>query len=255
MFVVAIGVLSAILTALYAFQQDGWRELLSLSSAENGSIAVCLLGACLMFRQDGLMDLAGLAWTVALIHLAGHALAKGTMFLTADGVYRKVGDYDLVQRGVLGDSSWVFGAGALFAAMRLSAMPPQAGFVSEWYLFQTFFQGFRLSSLASRLTATLAGAGLALTAAIAFATFIKVFGIGLLGRKEHNGSTIPGLNQLAVGLLGALVLALAVGMPVWLTSLQPVVSATLQAAGSSTKPACRCWRWPPLASCSHQGAA
>ena len=88
-FVVAIGVLSAILTALYAFQQEDWRELLSLSSAENGSIAVCLLGACLMFRQDGLMDLAGLAWTVALIHLAGHALAKGAMFLTADGVYRR----------------------------------------------------------------------------------------------------------------------------------------------------------------------
>jgi hydrogenase-4 component B len=225
-FVVAIGVISAILTALYAFQQDGWRELLSLSSAENGSIAVCLLGACLMFRQDGFMDLAGLAWTVALLHLAGHALAKGTMFLTADGVYRKVGDFDLVQRGVLRDSSLVFGAGALFAAMSLSAMPPQAGFVSEWYLFQTFFQGFRLTSLASRLTAALAGAGLALTVAIAFATFIKVFGIGLLGRREHNGSRVPAANQLAVALLGALVLALAVGMPVWLNSLEPVVVET-----------------------------
>ena len=80
-FVVAVAVLSAILTALYAFQQESWRELLSLSSAENGSIAVCLLGAALMFRQDGLTDLAGLAWIVALLHLAGHALAKGAMFL------------------------------------------------------------------------------------------------------------------------------------------------------------------------------
>ena len=49
-----------------------------------------------------------------------------------------------MQRGILSDSSWVFGAGALFAAMSLAAMPPQAGFVSEWYLFQTFFQGFHL---------------------------------------------------------------------------------------------------------------
>lgn len=232
-FVVAIAVVSAILTALYAFQQDGWRELLSLSSAENGSVAVSLLGACLMFRQDSLMDLAGLAWTVALIHLAGHALAKGAMFLAADGVYRKVGDYALVQRGILRESSWVFGAGALFAAMSLSAMPPQAGFVSEWYLFQTFFQGFHLSSLGSRLAAALAGAGLALTAAIAFATFIKVFGIGLLGRKEGNGSRIPASNQMAVGVLGALVLALAVGMPVWLTSLEPVVLANFGAPAAA----------------------
>jgi hydrogenase-4 component B len=228
-FIVAIAVVSAILTALYAFQQEAWRELLSLSSAENGSIAVCLLGAALMFRHDGLMDLAGLAWTVALIHLAGHALAKGALFLSADGVYRAAGDYRLVQRGLLGRSPWLFGVGALFAAMSLAAMPPQAGFVSEWYLFQTFFQGFHLLSLASRLTAALAGAGLALTAAIAFAIFVKAFGIGLLGRGTRERPGVPGWNAAAVGLLGLLVLALAVGMPVWLGGLANVVSASFGA--------------------------
>jgi hydrogenase-4 component B len=219
-FIVAVAVISAILTALYAFQQEDWRDLLSLSSAENGSIAVCLLGAALMFRHDQLMDLAGLAWTTALLHLAGHSLAKGAMFLSADGVYRAAGNYQLVQRHLLARSSWIFGAGALFAAMSLAAMPPQAGFVSEWYLFQTFFQGFHLTSLASRLTAALAGAGLALTVAIAFATFVKVFGIGLLGRASQAApAPIPRPVALAVGALGALVLALAVGMPVWLMGL------------------------------------
>jgi NADH:ubiquinone oxidoreductase subunit 5 (subunit L)/multisubunit Na+/H+ antiporter MnhA subunit len=224
-------VVSAILTALYAFQQEAWRELLSLSSAENASIAVCLLGAALMFRQDGLMNLAGLAWTVALLHLAGHALAKGTMFLAADGVYRAAGDYRLVQRGILGRSAWLFGLGALFGAMSLAAMPPQAGFVSEWYLFQTFFQGFHLNSLGSRLTAALAGAGLALTAAVAFATFLKVFGIGLLGRSDRENAPVPIANAAGVGLLGLLVLALAVGMPVWLPSLG---SAVAQNFGTAT---------------------
>ncbi len=222
-FVVSVAVLSTILTALYAFQEEGWREVLSLSSAENGSIAVCLLGAALMFRQDRLMDLASLAWTVALLHLAGHALAKGAMFLSADGVYRAAGTYRLVQRGILARSPWMFGVGALFAAMSLAAMPPQAGFVSEWYLFQTFFQGFHLGSLASRLTAALAGAGLALTVAISFATFVRVFGIGLLGRKDKS-EPVPISTSLAVGLLGFLVLALAVGMPVWLGSLGAAVS-------------------------------
>ena len=33
-------------------------------------------------------------------------------------------------------------------------------------------------------------------------------------------------NEIAVAVLGALVLILAVGMPVWLTSLEPVVAAT-----------------------------
>jgi hydrogenase-4 component B len=230
-FIVAVAVISAILTALYAFQQEAWRELLALSSAENGSIAVCLLGASLMFRHDGLADLAALAWVVALLHLAAHSLAKGAMFLSADGVYRATGSYRLVQRGILARSPFVFGVGALFAAMSLAAMPPQAGFVSEWYLFQTFFQGFHLGSLAGRLTAGLAGAGLALTAAIAFATFVKAFGIGLLGRVAPRTGPVPIATALAVGVLGLLVLALAVGMPVWLGGLTE--AATQQFASTA----------------------
>jgi hypothetical protein len=107
-------------------------------------------------------------------------------------------------------------------------MPPQAGFVSEWYLFQTFFQGFHLASLASRLVAALAGAGLALTVAIAFATFVKAFGIGLLGReRDPSAKGAPWSNAVAVGALGLLVLALAAGMPIWLSELGGAVSATL----------------------------
>lgn len=219
---VALGVVSAILSALYAFQREDWRELLSLSSAENASVAVSLLGVALMFRQDGLLDLAGLAWTIALIHLGGHALAKGTMFLAADGVYRAAGDYMLAQRGILTGGPWIFGLGSLFAAMSLAAMPPQAGFVSEWYLFQVFFQGFHLHSLASRLAAALAGAGLALTAAIALAIFVKLFGIGLLGRRKQGLTPTPFATSAAVGMLGSLVLAFAVGMPIWLNNLAPV---------------------------------
>ena len=78
--VITVATVSAILTILYAFQQDDWRSLLSFSSAENASIAVAALGAAMLFRTERLNDLAGLAWTVALLHLAGHALAKGAPF-------------------------------------------------------------------------------------------------------------------------------------------------------------------------------
>jgi hydrogenase-4 component B len=224
-FVVIIEVISAILSALYAFQEEDWRALLSFSSAENASIAVAMLGAGLLFRADGHQDLASLAWAVSLLHLAGHALAKGGLFLAADGVYRSTGKYAIFHTDLLRRGSWVFGVGALFAAMSLAAMPPQAGFVSEWYVFQTVFQGFRLDSLAGRLIMGLAGAGLALTVAIAFATFVKVFGIGLLGRSSRSGAALSVGSTVAVGLLGITVLALAVGMPVWLNALRLAVAS------------------------------
>lgn len=215
----ALGVVSAILTTLYAFQQEDWRALLAFSSAENASIAVIALGTCLLFRAGHEPMLAGLAFTVALLHLAGHALAKGCLFLSADGIFLATGDYAIVQRGALRANRLIFGAGALFAAMSLAAMPPQAGFVSEWFMFETVFQGFHLPDLAGRLTLVLSGAGLALTAAIAFATFVKLFGIGLLGRSDGTPVRVRIGHAAAVGALGLGVLALAVGMPIWLGAL------------------------------------
>ncbi len=222
-FVIIIAVLSAILTALYAFQQEDWRTLLSFSSAENASIAVAMLGAALIFRGHGKPELASLAWTVSLLHLAGHALAKGGLFLAADGVYGATGRYHIVHTGLLRHSMWLFGLGALFSAMSLAAMPPQAGFVSEWYMFETVFQGFRLDTLPSRLVMALAGAGLALTVAVAFATYVKAFGIGLLGRTSRQFPAVRPAIAFAVGVLGLGVLALAVGMPAWLDALRVAV--------------------------------
>ncbi len=218
--VTAVGVLSSVLAVLYAFQQDDWRRLLAFSSAENAAIAVTALGASLIFREGGHSDLAGLAWTVAMLHLAGHALAKGGMFLCADGVRDASGDYRIAQRGWLRSAGLRFGIGALFTAMSLAAMPPQIGFATEWFTFQTVFQGFHLERLAGRLTLALAGAGLALTAAIALATFVKLLGVGLLGAgsepEPHRIGRRYGWAALA---LGCAVLIAAVGLPVWLPAL------------------------------------
>jgi hydrogenase-4 component B len=219
--VTTVGVLSSILAVLYAFQQDDWRRLLSFSSAENAAIAVTALGAALMFREDGHADLAGLAWTVAMVHLAGHALAKGGLFLCADGVYTAGGEYRIAQRGWLHAAGLAYGIGALFAATSLAAMPPQIGFASEWLMFQTLFQGFHLSGLGGRLTLALAGAGLAITAAVALATFAKVMGIGLLGAGKRNSANqrIDRRYGIAVLLLGLTVLITAAGLPIWLGAL------------------------------------
>jgi hydrogenase-4 component B len=216
--VIIVATLSAILTILYAFQQDDWRSLLSFSSAENASIAVVALGAAMLFRFYGFVDLAGLAWTVALLHLAGHALAKGALFIAADGIWKATGSYRIAYSGAGGH--WLFGVGALLAAMSLAAMPPTAGFASEWFVFQTVFQGFHLPYLGGRLVLALTGAGLALTAAVAFATFVKVIGLGALSRDVRRPSPLRPVYSASVGALGLLVLALGVGMPLWLAGLR-----------------------------------
>ncbi|MBU2750440.1 hydrogenase [Acidithiobacillus thiooxidans] len=207
---VALGTITAILAILYAFQQEDWRRLLAFSTAENAGLAVVALGAASLFRADGLNMLSTLAWTVGLIHLGGHSLAKGSMMLSADRVASVRGDYNIAQSRVLALAPWTLGIGALLGAMSLAAMPPTAGFAGEWYLFQTVFQDFHLTSSAARVTLALGGAGLALTAAIALATMIKVFGLGLLGREENQHSITGRWPILALGLL---VLGYAAALP------------------------------------------
>jgi hydrogenase-4 component B len=213
------GVLSAILSIFNAFQEEDWRRMLSLSSAENAGVAVAVLGASLLFAASGLTGPAGLAWIVCLLHLAAHSLAKGTLFLTADGVYSVNDSYLIRQTGLLRNSPILFGVGALFATMSLAALPPQSGFVSEWYVFQTLFQGMQMNVVAAKLTIALAAAGLALVVAVALATFAKLFGIGLLGDGHVHTTHLSTVRCGSVFILGMCVLGLAVGMPWWVQGL------------------------------------
>jgi hydrogenase-4 component B len=217
---VIAGVLSAIFAIFYAFQEEDWRRLLSFSSAENASVAIAVLGVSALFLCSSLASFASLAWTVALLHLAAHSLAKGTLFLTSDGVYQINGDYGIRQTGLLRRSPILYGIGAVFAAMSLAALPPQAGFATEWYIFQTLFQGTQVNDLVARLTIALAAAGLALVAAVALATFVKLFGIGLLGDGHDSPTHLRHSRSASVFVLGMCVLGLAVGMPWWLRSLE-----------------------------------
>lgn len=225
--VLAAGTLTSIFTILYAFQQNDWRRLLAFSSAENAAVAVTALGAALVFRSAGLEALSALAWTIGILHLMGHSLAKGSLFFTADAAATLQGDHRLRQNALLREAPWTLGLGAAFGAMSLAAMPPTVGFVSEWYLFQVLFHDFTLHSDATRIALVLAGAGLALTAAVALATVVKVFGVGLLGQNESHSAhhrrhlrLLPPLSRLAVLVTGVAVPAFAVSLVLWLPTLQ-----------------------------------
>ena len=238
--VLAAGVFTAILAILYAFQQNDWRRLLAFSSAENAAVAVTALGAAMVFRAGGLDALAALAWIVGLLHLMGHSLAKGTLFFTADAAAALQGSHHLRQNAILRHAPFTLGLGAVFGAMSLAAMPPTAGFVSEWYLFQSLFHDFRLAGDGSRIALALAGAGLALTAAAALATMVKLFGVGLLGQNEPHGAHhqkhathLGGLPRVAILVTGLAVPVMAVSMVAWLPLMhaaawpQPSVPATM----------------------------
>ena len=68
----------------------------------------------------------------------------------------------------------------LIGAIAISGLPPLNGFVSEWLTYQALLAGFGATDQLTRLAFPIAGALLALTAALAAACFVKAFGITFL---------------------------------------------------------------------------
>ncbi|EQD41538.1 Formate hydrogenlyase subunit 3, partial [mine drainage metagenome] len=235
MVLLALAIVTAVLTGLYAFQQDDWPKLLAFSSAENAAIAAAALGAALIFRGYGQDQLAALAWIVGLVQLMGHSLAKGALFFTADAAHHLTGSDQIRPDALFRKAPWTLGVGALCAVMSLAALPPTIGFVSEWYLFQILFHDFVISGAGARIALTLAGAGLALTAAIALATMVKLFGVGLLGlpasEKGRDPSEsmrrLPRILRPAILVTGLAVPVFAVSLIGWLPLMQSAASPIL----------------------------
>lgn len=221
-FVGFVAVISAVMAALFAFQQRDWRRLLSLSSAENACIALLLLSASLICKQQGLVALSAMASVIAMMHMAAHCLAKGCLFLVADAHYRIHHSYDIHQTG-LGKQSLVLMIGSILCVMSLSAIPPTFGFLNEWYSFQLFFHGFDMPNAFARVSMALFGAGLALSSAVALAVFVKLFGIGMLGRPAVvSVRPMSARCAISVFVLGLLSLIMALGMPWFIGLLNPM---------------------------------
>jgi hydrogenase-4 component F len=117
---VALGVLSLFIGALFIVRQDGIKRLMAYSSVEH--MGVVALG----FGFGGVFGVAG-----ALYHMLNHSLNKSLMFFGAGNVMRSFGTKDIREiRGVWGrfpvqGSLWLAGAAAITGA------PPFGLFLSE----------------------------------------------------------------------------------------------------------------------------
>jgi hydrogenase-4 component F len=127
---VALGVLSLFIGALFIVRQDGIKRLMAYSSVEH--MGVVALG----FGFGGLFGVAG-----ALYHMLNHSLNKSLMFFGAGNVMRSFGTKEIRNiRGVwtrfpVQGSLWLAGAAAITGA------PPFGLFLSELVILRAGLEG------------------------------------------------------------------------------------------------------------------
>ena len=183
-----IGTVSALGGILYAMMQPNLKRLLAYSSVENIGIIFMVLGLAMIFLDNGHPQLAALGFLAALFHAFNHALFKNLLFLGAGMIQQQTHELNIDMLGGLikkmPQTSIVF----LVGCMSISSLPLFNGFVSEWLAFQTALQVDVLDNGVLRSLIPVSAAALALTAALAAACFVKVFGLTFLGmpRSRHS---------------------------------------------------------------------
>ena len=76
----------------------------------------------------------------------------------------------------------------LLGSLAIAAMPPLAGFVSEWLLFQVLLQSFQVPRPGLNLVFLLGLGALALTGGLAVACFVRAFGIVYLAQPRSDAA-------------------------------------------------------------------
>ena len=122
---------------VYAIFEHELKRLLAFHSIENIGIIVLGLGACLLLRERGAYDWAGVALAAALLHTLNHAVFKSLLFLGAGVFERAAGSArDRPHRRVAPSHAANGTFAFLVGAMAIAGLPPLNGFASEWLTLQ-----------------------------------------------------------------------------------------------------------------------
>jgi len=212
LFLLALGAATAFVGILHALVQQDLKRILAYSTIENVGIILAAIGMSLIFRAFNLGALASIAGLFALYHLLNHAVYKGLLFLGAGSV-----DYAARTRrlellgGLVKRLPWT-SACFLVGALAIAAIPPFAGYISEWAILETMLQSFAVQDTVAKLVIAAAGALLALTAALAAVTFVRAYGVGFLAQPRSESVNaareVPATMRLAMAFLAVVSLVL-----------------------------------------------
>ncbi|MEL7564148.1 MAG: proton-conducting transporter membrane subunit [Dehalobacterium sp.] len=226
-FILCIGVISAVLGVAYALMEHNIKKLLAFHSIENIGIILIGLGVSFIaFAQHNLF-LGGLALTASLFHSFNHTLFKGGLFLGAGAIQYATHTKDIEELGGLIKTMPVTALFVLCFSLAISAIVPFNGFVSEWLTYQSLFANITLGEASVNIFSILAAAALALSGALAAVCFVKLFGITFLGlpRSKHamEAKEVPVTMQMGMGLLSLLCLFLGLFSTAFLKLIDNVV--------------------------------
>jgi formate hydrogenlyase subunit 3/multisubunit Na+/H+ antiporter MnhD subunit len=231
------GLASAVAGITLALGQGDLKRALAYSSVENVGLVFLGIGMGLVGNATALPAVAALGFGGALLHVWNHALMKGLAFMGAGTLAHAARTQDLERMGGLLARLPVSGALLIVGAASLAAVPPLAGFASEWMLCMGLLSGAGTAAGAGSLLGYLAVALLALVGTLAAIAFTRIAGVALLGTPRSPDAAaareVPPLQWAPLLPLaaGCLLFGLFPALP-----LRGVAAAAVQVGGAHVAP-------------------
>jgi hydrogenase-4 component B len=185
----AAGALSSVLGIATATAQRDIKRVLAYSSIENVGIISMGIGLALLGRSFARPELVVLGLGGALLHVINHSLFKPLLFLNSGSILHGAHTRDMEQMGGLAKKMPATAFLFLVGAAAISALPPLNGFAGEWMLYLGFFRTLAASSAPGLALAGIAAVALAMTGALAVATFVKCYGVMFLGSPRSEAGS------------------------------------------------------------------
>lgn len=189
---VVLGAISIVAGTLMAIRQDDFKRLIAYSSVANGGYILIGLAMSQSLSVGG-----------SLMHILAHALASAAAFLSVAAVTHRTGTTKMSELGGLIHRMPLTYLVYLIAIISMAGIPPMAGFISKWMLFQSMIKN-----------------GMIFVAAAAFfgsiGSFLYVFRplsavfLGQLSKKHESVKEAPVLMQIPMILLSLLTLVLGI---------------------------------------------
>jgi multicomponent Na+:H+ antiporter subunit D len=194
----AVAGFTIVAASIVALRSDNLKRRLAYSTVSQLSYVV--LAAAL---------LTPLSVAAAALHIAAHAVGKITLFFAAGAIYTASGKTEVSQLDGIGRRMpWTMSAFAV-GALSLIGIPPLAGFVSKWMMFQGAAQAGNGMALAVLALSTLLNAAYFLP--IVYAAFWRA-----PSGDGHGEAPWPSVAALVATALATVALPFAVAVPLGL---------------------------------------
>lgn len=185
--VLAVSVMSALFGVIQAILYNDVKKTLSYSSIENAGVIGIAISAGLLGLSYNIPAMAFLGFGGAIFHVLNHGIYKGLLFFAINTVYLQTNTSNVDKLGGVIKKMPLTSMGFLIGALAITGLPPFNGFISKFFIYNSFLQ---LNSSVSQpllvSISVLCMAVLALTGALALFAFAKSFGIAFLGEPRSD---------------------------------------------------------------------